>query len=60
MVCCAAKPREEVTLSTKAGRLLVPQDPAGRMDESFICFLRGYSVLQGGEESDSAEQGRER
>ncbi|WP_063727967.1 aldo/keto reductase [Streptomyces sp. RTd22] len=29
------KPREEVTLSTKVGRLLVPQDPAGRMDESF-------------------------
>ncbi|MER5903542.1 aldo/keto reductase [Streptomyces mirabilis] len=30
------KPREEVTLSTKVGRLLVPQDPAGRMDESFM------------------------
>jgi D-threo-aldose 1-dehydrogenase len=29
------KPREEFTLSTKVGRLLVPQDPAGRMDESF-------------------------
>ncbi|MFJ9817503.1 aldo/keto reductase [Streptomyces sp. NPDC101151] len=29
------KPRAEVTLSTKVGRLLVPQDPAGRMDESF-------------------------
>lgn len=29
------KPRQEVTLSTKVGRLLVPQDPAGRMDESF-------------------------
>lgn len=29
------KPREEWTLSTKVGRLLVPQDPAGRMDESF-------------------------
>jgi D-threo-aldose 1-dehydrogenase len=29
------QPRAEFTLSTKAGRLLVPQDPAGRMDESF-------------------------
>jgi D-threo-aldose 1-dehydrogenase len=29
------KPREEFTLSTKVGRLLVPQDPAGRMDDSF-------------------------
>jgi D-threo-aldose 1-dehydrogenase len=29
------KPREEWTLSTKVGRLLVPQDPAGRMDETF-------------------------
>ncbi|MFG2658686.1 aldo/keto reductase [Streptomyces sp. NPDC048425] len=29
------KPREQFTLSTKVGRLLVPQDPAGRMDESF-------------------------
>ncbi|MEU0336649.1 aldo/keto reductase [Streptomyces sp. NPDC006193] len=29
------RPRTEVTLSTKVGRLLVPQDPAGRMDESF-------------------------
>jgi D-threo-aldose 1-dehydrogenase len=29
------KPRGEFTVSTKAGRLLVPQDPAGRMDESF-------------------------
>jgi D-threo-aldose 1-dehydrogenase len=29
------KPREEYTLSTKVGRLLVPQDPAGRTDESF-------------------------
>jgi D-threo-aldose 1-dehydrogenase len=29
------KPRAEVTLSTKVGRLLVPQDPAGRMDDSF-------------------------
>jgi D-threo-aldose 1-dehydrogenase len=29
------KPREEWTLSTKVGRLLVPQDPAGRMDEAF-------------------------
>jgi len=29
------KPRGEFTLSTKVGRLLVPQDPAGRMDESF-------------------------
>ncbi len=29
------KPRAEFTLSTKVGRLLVPQDPAGRMDESF-------------------------
>jgi D-threo-aldose 1-dehydrogenase len=30
------RPREEVTLSTKVGRLLVPQDPAGRTDdESF-------------------------
>ena len=30
-----AKPRAEFTLSTKVGRLLVPQDPAGRTDESF-------------------------
>jgi D-threo-aldose 1-dehydrogenase len=29
------KPRAEYTLSTKVGRLLVPQDPAGRTDESF-------------------------
>lgn len=29
------KPRGEFTVSTKVGRLLVPQDPAGRMDESF-------------------------
>jgi D-threo-aldose 1-dehydrogenase len=29
------KLREEYTLSTKVGRLLVPQDPAGRKDEAF-------------------------
>ncbi|MCM2579079.1 aldo/keto reductase [Streptomyces meridianus] len=29
------KPRAEFTLSTKAGRLLVPQDPAGGTDERF-------------------------
>ncbi|MGY0061630.1 aldo/keto reductase [Streptomyces sp. LZ34] len=29
------KPRDEFTLSTKVGRVLVPQDPAGRMDEAF-------------------------
>jgi D-threo-aldose 1-dehydrogenase len=29
------QPRGEYTLSTKVGRLLVPQDPAGRTDESF-------------------------
>ena len=29
------RPREEFTLSTKVGRLLVPQNPAGRTDESF-------------------------
>ncbi|MFD5074059.1 aldo/keto reductase [Streptomyces sp. NPDC058371] len=29
------KPRAEFTLSTKVGRLLVPQDAAGRKDESF-------------------------
>jgi D-threo-aldose 1-dehydrogenase len=29
------KPRAEFTLSTKVGRLLVPQDPAGCTDESF-------------------------
>jgi D-threo-aldose 1-dehydrogenase len=29
------QPRGEFTMSTKVGRLLVPQDPAGRMDESF-------------------------
>ncbi|MEV0381291.1 aldo/keto reductase [Nonomuraea sp. NPDC050643] len=28
-------PRTEYVLSTKVGRLLVPQDPAGRMDEAF-------------------------
>jgi Aldo/keto reductase family len=30
-----AKPRAEFTLSTKVGRLLIPQEAAGRMDESF-------------------------
>ncbi|MGI5290464.1 aldo/keto reductase [Nonomuraea polychroma] len=30
-----SKPRAEFTLSTKVGRLLVPQDPNGRMDEGF-------------------------
>ena len=30
-----SQPRGEFTLSTKVGRLLVEQDPAGRMDESF-------------------------
>lgn len=29
------EPRSEYALSTKVGRLLVPQDPAGRTDESF-------------------------
>ncbi|MFG1820311.1 aldo/keto reductase [Kribbella sp. NPDC049174] len=29
------KPRDEFVLSTKVGRLLVPQDPQGRMDEAF-------------------------
>jgi len=29
------KPRDEFVLSTKVGRLLVPQDPRGRMDEDF-------------------------
>lgn len=29
------QPREEFTLSTKVGRLLVPQDPQGRIDEPF-------------------------
>ena len=29
------KPRAEFTLSTKVGRLLIPQESAGRMDESF-------------------------
>ena len=29
------QPRGAFTLSTKVGRLLVPQDPAGRMDDSF-------------------------
>jgi D-threo-aldose 1-dehydrogenase len=29
------QPRAEFTLSTKVGRLLVPQDPAGRTDEGF-------------------------
>ncbi|MGW2522056.1 aldo/keto reductase [Streptomyces sp. NPDC001617] len=29
------KPRTESVLSTKVGRLLVPQDPADRMDEAF-------------------------
>jgi D-threo-aldose 1-dehydrogenase len=29
------QPRAAFTLSTKVGRLLVPQDPAGRTDESF-------------------------
>ena len=30
-----SKPRDEWTLSTKVGRLLIPQDPAGRTDEPF-------------------------
>ncbi|MET7476644.1 aldo/keto reductase [Streptomyces sp. NPDC005648] len=30
-----SRPRAESVLSTKVGRLLVPQDPAGRMDEAF-------------------------
>ncbi|MFD8309124.1 aldo/keto reductase [Streptomyces sp. NPDC059690] len=30
-----SRPRAEATLSTKVGRLLVPQDPAGRTDEAF-------------------------
>ncbi|MEU9580633.1 aldo/keto reductase [Streptomyces chilikensis] len=29
------RPRDGFTLSTKVGRLLMPQDPAGRVDESF-------------------------
>jgi D-threo-aldose 1-dehydrogenase len=29
------KPRDEFVLSTKVGRLLVPQDPQGQMDEAF-------------------------
>ncbi|GAA1606012.1 aldo/keto reductase [Kribbella sancticallisti] len=29
------QPRNEFTLSTKVGRLLVPQDPQGRLDEAF-------------------------
>lgn len=29
------QPRAQYTLSTKVGRLLVPQDPAGRMDDEF-------------------------
>jgi D-threo-aldose 1-dehydrogenase len=29
------RPREEFTLSTKVGRLLIPQDPEGRTDEAF-------------------------
>jgi D-threo-aldose 1-dehydrogenase len=29
------KPRAEFALSTKVGRLLIPQDPAGRTDEAF-------------------------
>jgi D-threo-aldose 1-dehydrogenase len=29
------KPRQEYVLSTKVGRLLIPQDPAGRTDDSF-------------------------
>ncbi|MGC4942628.1 aldo/keto reductase [Kribbella sp. DT2] len=29
------RPRGEFTVSTKVGRLLVPQDPRGRMDEAF-------------------------
>jgi D-threo-aldose 1-dehydrogenase len=32
----ASRPRGEFTLSTKVGRVLVPQDPAGRMDEEFL------------------------
>jgi D-threo-aldose 1-dehydrogenase len=31
----SGQPRAEFTLSTKVGRLLVPQEPAGRLDEGF-------------------------
>jgi D-threo-aldose 1-dehydrogenase len=31
----SGKPRAEYTLSTKVGRILVPQDAAGRIDEAF-------------------------
>lgn len=31
----SGKPRTEYTLSTKVGRILVPQDPAGQTDEAF-------------------------
>ncbi|MDT7726164.1 MAG: D-threo-aldose 1-dehydrogenase [Actinomycetota bacterium] len=33
--CLGGKPRKDFTLSTKVGRLLVAQDPAGRKDEAF-------------------------
>jgi D-threo-aldose 1-dehydrogenase len=29
------RPRQDFALSTKVGRLLIPQDPAGRMDQGF-------------------------
>jgi D-threo-aldose 1-dehydrogenase len=32
----AERPRDAFTLSTKVGRVLVPQDPAGRTDEAFM------------------------
>jgi D-threo-aldose 1-dehydrogenase len=31
----SGKPREQYTVSTKVGRILVPQDAAGRLDEAF-------------------------
>jgi D-threo-aldose 1-dehydrogenase len=31
----SGKPRDSFTLSTKVGRILVPQEPAGRLDEAF-------------------------
>jgi D-threo-aldose 1-dehydrogenase len=33
------RPRDAFTLSTKVGRILVPQDPAGRMDDPFAVPL---------------------
>jgi D-threo-aldose 1-dehydrogenase len=45
------RPREQFTLSTKVGRVLEPQDPAGRTDEAFevpAAYRRVWDFSQAG------------